>query len=262
MLLQQSFLLERKQWRERLYEELVEKLVYAQVSSTGALEELARMLGVDLYRPRVAAYIEYRSIGQKAGGADGQLGLLAGLKTRLDRNDLVSFHSPQSLVVLKCVRVVQGQWNEDQVTAELLQMAEELATARGLCCTVSIGPYEPGLSGISLSFRQSKKTMEAGKKLFPGAKCYRYRDSEAQRDLAGLYGRIAEADKRGELEETLRLYIEEGGELNRTAEKLFIHRNTLRYRLDKIKELTGKDPKKIKNLLELYASMILYQFHS
>ena len=39
--------------------------------------------------------------------------------------------------------------------------------------------------------------------------------------------------------------------------KAFIHRNTLSYRLDKIQDITGKDPRKVKDLLELYVALLL-----
>ena len=47
------------------------------------------------------------------------------------------------------------------------------------------------------------------------------------------------------------------GEINRTAEALFIHRNTLNYRLERIKELTGKDPKNYMDLLELFIAYMI-----
>jgi carbohydrate diacid regulator len=48
--------------------------------------------------------------------------------------------------------------------------------------------------------------------------------------------------------------------MNKVAGRLFIHRNTLRYRLERIAELTNKDPRKVKDLLELYLSILQNQF--
>ena len=41
--------------------------------------------------------------------------------------------------------------------------------------------------------------------------------------------------------------------------KLFIHRNTLKYRLDKIQELTGKNPRSFQDLFYLYVLYVLYR---
>jgi carbohydrate diacid regulator len=51
--------------------------------------------------------------------------------------------------------------------------------------------------------------------------------------------------------ETLKTYINHNGNPTDTAQALIIHRNTLYYRLERIKQLTGKDPTKIIDLFEL-----------
>ncbi|MCM3793795.1 PucR family transcriptional regulator [Priestia megaterium] len=76
-------------------------------------------------------------------------------------------------------------------------------------------------------------------------------------DLLHHYKKLKEYDKKKELIETLTVYIEENGEGSTAAKKLFIHRNTLSYRLDRIQSITGKDPRKVKDLLELYVAMLL-----
>jgi hypothetical protein len=56
-------------------------------------------------------------------------------------------------------------------------------------------------------------------------------------------GRLAEADRAGglELSATLRAYLEHDRSLTRTAQALFIHKNTLLYRLGRIRELIECD---------------------
>jgi DNA-binding PucR family transcriptional regulator len=44
-----------------------------------------------------------------------------------------------------------------------------------------------------------------------------------------------------ELYDTLRAYADSGGSVKLTADALFIHRNSLMYRLDRIREITGLD---------------------
>ncbi|WP_420916569.1 PucR family transcriptional regulator [Paenibacillus thiaminolyticus] len=66
-----------------------------------------------------------------------------------------------------------------------------------------------------------------------------------------LWQRFAQEDKSGELQQTLQAYYEENGEQRRIAERLAIHRNTLRYRLQRIHEATGKDPKHFRDLYTL-----------
>jgi len=54
-----------------------------------------------------------------------------------------------------------------------------------------------------------------------------------------------------EMLRTLEVYLENDGHINETAKKLFIHRNTATYRIEKLSELLDVDFKKIDDLLRL-----------
>ncbi|CAM3933027.1 CdaR family transcriptional regulator [Alkalicoccus chagannorensis] len=61
-----------------------------------------------------------------------------------------------------------------------------------------------------------------------------------------------------ELMETLQVYVQAGGS-REAAEQLHIHRNTLQYRLRQIEEVTGKDPRRKRDLLYLYAALVMQE---
>jgi DNA-binding PucR family transcriptional regulator len=52
-----------------------------------------------------------------------------------------------------------------------------------------------------------------------------------------------DADRGADLVATLRTYIECGFSPTRSAERLIVHPNTVLYRLGRIRELTGRDPR-------------------
>lgn len=58
----------------------------------------------------------------------------------------------------------------------------------------------------------------------------------------------------------LRCYSENNGSITKTAEDCYIHKNTLQYRLSKLKEVTGYDPRIIKESIPLYIAMLIYEF--
>jgi DNA-binding PucR family transcriptional regulator len=66
-------------------------------------------------------------------------------------------------------------------------------------------------------------------------------DPEAERLLVDLVARPL-ADAGGALLETLDAYLESGGTLEGCARVLFVHANTVRYRLRRIAEITGRNP--------------------
>ena len=68
---------------------------------------------------------------------------------------------------------------------------------------------------------------------------------EVCRRLHRALAPIIEYDARtaSDLTVTLRTYVESGGSVAATAERLFLHRNSVGYRLQRIQELSGLDPR-------------------
>jgi len=59
---------------------------------------------------------------------------------------------------------------------------------------------------------------------------------------------------------TLKIYMESNQNINMTANKLFIHRNTLSYRISKIKELLSMDFKEGEHLFEILYTFRILEF--
>ncbi|MCB0036358.1 MAG: helix-turn-helix domain-containing protein, partial [Anaerolineales bacterium] len=76
-----------------------------------------------------------------------------------------------------------------------------------------------------------------------------------------VIGPLAEYDKRhrSNLVNTIAAYFAHHGNISQTAESLFIHRNTLLYRLDRISELTGHDLNQSDMRLSLHLALKLWQ---
>lgn len=55
--------------------------------------------------------------------------------------------------------------------------------------------------------------------------------------------------------DTLQAYFDNNCNIVKTAEKLYLHKNTLRYRMEKIEQLTKRDLKSFNDLYELNVSV-------
>lgn len=66
------------------------------------------------------------------------------------------------------------------------------------------------------------------------------------KDLAPSYARLSP-----ELRLTLSTFFDENLSMSKTAKKLYIHRNTLTYRIGKIQQITGLDIRKINEAIKL-----------
>jgi DNA-binding PucR family transcriptional regulator len=75
----------------------------------------------------------------------------------------------------------------------------------------------------------------------------------------GLLGPLEEYDDRhgSELLGTLETFLETCGSWQRSAELLYVHVNTLRYRVQRIEELTGRDLMSMRGRTDLYLALRL-----
>ncbi len=65
---------------------------------------------------------------------------------------------------------------------------------------------------------------------------------EQRRYIEHVVGDLLREDRRGQLRETLLVYLQHGGAQRATSERLGIHRNTLTYRMRQIREFLSLDP--------------------
>lgn len=117
----------------------------------------------------------------------------------------------------------------------------------------AIGEMKKGLKGIQKSFEQAKYSMDFAGVIDKEKRIIFYDELGAyklihiwdgKKELDEFYHSIFSSillDKKAEeLIETLQLYFLNDGRLKMTSEKLYIHINTLKYRIKKIEKLTGQ----------------------
>src|SRR5262249_10521340 len=85
-----------------------------------------------------------------------------------------------------------------------------------------------------------------------------------ERALAGdevaralLVDTLAPLSSTAELRRTLEVYLEGGGALEACARALFVHPNTVRYRLRRVREITRLDPAAPRDALVLRTAVIV-----
>jgi purine catabolism regulator len=134
--------------------------------------------------------------------------------------------------------------------AVLVQDTHEYPDTPARC---GIGTPAMDLSDWRTSFRQAGQALEMARRLrelkplyFPDLSIYRLLfQIEHNPELIAFQeetlGPLLATDGGRELIHTLEAYFEHNGNLSQTAESLFIHRNTLIYRMERIAEITKLD---------------------
>ncbi len=72
-----------------------------------------------------------------------------------------------------------------------------------------------------------------------------------------VFGRLPDKEI-CEIDRLLRIYIDNNTSLIATSKQLFIHKNTLQYRLNKVQEITGFNPRNTMELYKLFTAINLY----
>ncbi len=72
-----------------------------------------------------------------------------------------------------------------------------------------------------------------------------------------MLGPIEEGDEEygGELLRSLEAFIEQNGQWERAARQVYCHRHTLRYRMRKVEELTGRDLSRAHDRIEFWLAL-------
>src|SRR5690625_45307 len=265
MSLKQAALTEQLQWDDRLREEVITQIIHDKVDSLS--EERAHRLGIDLTVKRLPILLELIPHHMKEEEiSELKKQALAYLQGYLGEKDLVANSGPTRIIILKSQ---QPHLSKTGIIKEFQDVIRIIKERISLTCHVGIGMEFHRLEDAQQAYEYAASALGVGKILYPDDLVYDYEEfllpillsqlNTKGHKLTDYYETLVAYDKSGELQTTLQLYIEQHDELNETAQKLHIHRNTLRYRLDKIASVTGKDPRKTKDLLKLHISQLLYQ---
>lgn len=134
--------------------------------------------------------------------------------------------------------------------------------------SIGVGQYYPGLAGLKKSYHDAKTALELGGKIYNNENVHHIADIgmfvslseevdfERKCELAHQILGDTISDK--DLYRTLKIFLESNMNLTDAAKKLHLHRNTLIYRLDRIKEDICLDPRKFSDAVQIKLGLMLY----
>lgn len=165
--------------------------------------------------------------------------------------------------------------HEKAALAQVVELSQNLLDRLedyGLKAAIGIGSPAHSVAALSLSCQEARKALMLGKKFKQRPDVYCIADFRMEdvistidapvriRFIKGLTGNLRGKSDWPELEKTIRAWCESGFSLVETARRLHIHRNTLIYRLEKIRHLTGEDIHSFRTCFNLYFALLLGQY--
>ena len=134
---------------------------------------------------------------------------------------------------------------------------------------LALGSPAQSLEQLRRGYRRVRDLLAYGREVLPGerllslaryrlpALLWRHRNEDALDELLEPLQRIRARDVSGQLLATLRAWCAHDGQSQACADALGIHRNSLRYRLERIAELGEVDPLRLEGMLSLYLGLQL-----
>jgi carbohydrate diacid regulator len=250
MMLEQTRLLSLLAQDSRLREELVLNLIRSE-AILPEQRDWAQRLGIDLAIPRVVAIIEIDSGHLGGENALAELQQLQEILSSPDKNNLIATVSLTEMVVLKPALNNTGQWEPERIRRRMDSLLASMNNAASLTLRAAVGNYFTGEGSIARSYRTACTTLQVGKLYHPELHSYYYQDLMLPVLLDSLRGgwqtselvrpihKLKVMDSNGLLRRTLMVWFKHNTQLISTAKALYIHRNTLEYRLNRVAELTG-----------------------
>ncbi len=188
---------------------------------------------------------------------------------RSEQKQFLLKYKGDKIIALLQVKPASGREETFKIT-EVIRKA--VNNELPLTLTIGIGSSYADIKDLPKSFREAQQAVEIGKKLsktnnvlfYDSLLMYRLftgnNDSEAllcffNNTVASLYK--YDQKHNSELVNTLETFLHNNSSIKETAERMFIHRHSLRYRLNRITEITGLNPEKSPDSFQLQLGLLI-----
>ncbi len=250
MMINQSFLASQIEWKQRMKEMIFEELVKSD-PNYDAVEQRLNLLNVKLTPPLQVSLIQLRE------NPLPNQELIQKMEELLDvQHLLVGFLKVNRLFILTSA-------TPEQVIKRRLEAVGAYLQHVGIHYHIGMGAPVAEQTNIWRSRDEAKLALLLGNRS-KGVTAY------ADIETIALVDRMDPEVKKKYVErvfahltpkyvETAEAFFANNLSITETAKALFIHRNTLLYRLAKIKELTGYDPQQFKEAVSLQLAVWIHQ---
>lgn len=283
LILHQSILIEKLPGQEERLDKFAYDLLCGQRDDERLMTAEARLFDIDLRKPRIAIviYIDDPVLtGESTEISDRDL-RISRYKFSLNRalnsyyttsrSNIIAYLGHNSFCILKDLN-----GGNESLEESLDKFKKSIHTIYGifkselkLPATVGIGNFHPGTEGLRKSYSEAASAIELGSQNWDKNRVYHIDDFGVVAPLlsgvdeSNIYFSRELLDKLGEHDgviETLESFLANNMALTQTADQLGIHRNTLVYRLDRIAETLGLDPRNFDDAVQIKLAILFTKF--
>lgn len=223
----------------------------------------AKKMHINVEVPRVVFLIE-----AKVDGDNAVAKILKSLFTS-QTGDFVTSVDEKNVILIKQLGGKQGL---EEVKNIANMIGDTIAAEAMMQVKVSYGTIVGELKEVSKSYKEAKMALDVGKIFYADKTVVSYSSLGIGRLIYQLPVNLCQmfmdeifGDNREELldEETLitvNMFLDNNLNVSETARKLFVHRNTLLYRLEKLEKSTGLDIRIFEDALTLKIALMVVSY--
>lgn len=240
LLVHQKAILDTNVQLRRIHEQYLREWIAHTGEYDKSFIDRGRELNKDILLPRVAVVCRDRDPMEDVDGIFSDI---------LERNDGYVSHLDGAHIAL----IVDSP----KLPGKLQQLL-----SRGIGTRLGISqPMNHACSAIA----QARRALRIGDLFFKNEPVIHYGtvrliDDTASRpctdEMRRVIGLLDENGRGANLAQTLFTYVFHNGNIQKTIDTLFIHRNSLNYRFQRIHEITGYHPEKLQELMFLYTALV------
>ncbi|MCH5199198.1 MAG: helix-turn-helix domain-containing protein [Oscillospiraceae bacterium] len=187
-----------------------------------------------------------------------------------DKNkDFVININENDIAIIKEISVSVDNKDLEKLARSIIDSIEAEAPSKAL---VGIGTQVKGIKDLARSFKEAQVALEVGKVFDTEKVIVSYENLGIARLIYQLPSTLCEmflreVFKRGSIESldhetlfTIQKFFENNLNVSETSRKLFVHRNTLVYRLEKIRKLTGLDLREFDDAIVFKVALMVKKY--
>ncbi|MCH5186209.1 MAG: helix-turn-helix domain-containing protein [Oscillospiraceae bacterium] len=227
------------------------------------LHQKAKELHVDINTPRAVFYIKVLEKGEK-----GIFEVVSNMFPDKEKDFIINIDA-DNLVLIKEMRETSTSADLDVIAHDIADMLSSETMTQVL---IGIGTISENINNLNNSYKESQIAIEVGKVFDEEKYILNYDNLGIGRLIYQLPIKLCklflkEVFKKGDItsldEETIltiNKFFENDLNVSETSRQLFVHRNTLVYRLEKIYKLTGLDLRKFDQAIVFKVAMMVHKY--
>ena len=223
----------------------------------------AKKLHIDSEAKRVVLLVETQT--EKDNTALETVRTLFATRTR----DFITAVDEKNIIIVKEVKQSETYKDIEQTAFVILDTLNTEAMSR---VKVAFGTIISSLKDVSKSYKEAKMALDVGKIFYSDKNVVAYSNLGIGRLICQLpiplckmfireiFGDMSPDDFDEETLATINKFFENSLNVSETSRQLFIHRNTLVYRLDKIQKITGLDLRVFEDAITFNIALMVVKY--